>query len=159
MSASKIAYIPLGATLAIVRLGLLLGLIFLRLVLTFLQGNQAPITCQITRFYLISCGIFVVQSGDKTKEGIYIVGQKYSRLVIDSSNLIFIVYWIINTFSYFRNNVPNQPTECNRRAGSRVDYANQKRDLSRPMETEFNSVENFKYVFWRSARHSSTLRF
>ena len=71
MSASKIAYIPLGATLAVVRLGLLLGLIFLRLVLTFLQGNQASITCQITRFYLISCGIFVVQSGDKTKEGFY----------------------------------------------------------------------------------------
>jgi len=68
MSASKLVYLPLAVTLATVRLGLLLGLIFLRLVLTFLQGNQAPITCQITRFYLISCGIFVVQTGDKSKD-------------------------------------------------------------------------------------------
>ena len=60
---------PIGVALTIIRVGLLLGLIFLRLVLTFLQGNQSQLTCQITRFYLICCGLFVIQTGDKSKEG------------------------------------------------------------------------------------------
>ena len=69
-------YFPIGICLLIIRLGLLFGLIFLRLVLTFLQGNQSQITCQITRFYLISCGLFVIQTGDKSKEGT----RLYTRL-------------------------------------------------------------------------------
>ena len=69
MGLSKGLFVPIGAALTIIRVGLLLGLIFLRLVLTFLQGNQSQLTCQITRFYLICCGLFVIQTGDKSKEG------------------------------------------------------------------------------------------
>jgi len=68
MGLSKGLFVPIGVALTIIRVGLLLGLIFLRLVLTFLQGNQSQLTCQITRFYLICCGLFVIQTGDKSKE-------------------------------------------------------------------------------------------
>ena len=63
----KIIYAPIGLALVVIRLGLLIGLVFLRLILTYLQGAQSPITSSLTRLYLISCGVFIMAEGDTSK--------------------------------------------------------------------------------------------
>ena len=63
----KVLYAPIGLCLVAIRLGLLVALIFLRLILTYLQGAQSPITSSLTRFYLISCGVFIMAEGDMSK--------------------------------------------------------------------------------------------
>jgi len=65
---TKLLYTPIGACLVLVRLGMLLVLIFLRLILAYLQGTQSQITSQLTRFYLIFCGVFIAAEGDVSKE-------------------------------------------------------------------------------------------
>ena len=64
---SKILYAPVGLGFIVLRLGLLIALVFLRLILTYLQGAQSPITSSLTRFYLIWCGVFIVSEGDQSK--------------------------------------------------------------------------------------------
>ena len=70
---SKILYAPIGLGFIVLRLGLLVALVFLRLILTYLQGAQSPITSSLTRFYLIWCGVFIVSEGDQSKGEIYTV--------------------------------------------------------------------------------------
>lgn len=59
-----IAYAPVGLALLIVRLALLIVLVALRSFLVMSYGVSGEVTVNLTKLYLISCGVFMTSSGD-----------------------------------------------------------------------------------------------
>jgi len=59
-----IAYAPVGLALLIVRLALLIVLVALRSFLCMSYGVTGEVTVNLTKLYMISCGVFMTSSGD-----------------------------------------------------------------------------------------------
>lgn len=59
-----IAYAPVGLALLIVRLALLIVFVALRSFLVMSYGVSGEVTVNLTKLYLISCGVFMTSSGD-----------------------------------------------------------------------------------------------